>query len=347
MLILATTVMSCVAATVLTLGRHDAVVSVRERTAPALLAALEANAVLSDADRAAWASFRSGEAQLIGPGQSYQDDITTAGQDLAQLAALEAGGGAASRQLQTVNGQLVNYQSLVGQADATYRSTAASRSQGGSRHELGYAYLGYASKSLRDPQGGLLAGIEKVAATSRQTLSEQRGSFWTSPWLLLVYAAVALPMLGSLVYAQGVLRRRFRRTISPPLVLATALAVGASMWLGVASVRADQAFRTAHDVALARLDGIWETQTGRLDAAARALRPGAAGGLLGGSGPAAEIPRRGLDIAATKPARAELDSTLAAAADTGGLPVALPLAASAIAGLAFFGLKRRLDEYRG
>jgi hypothetical protein len=49
----------------------------------------------------------------------------------------------------------------------------------------------------------------------------------------------------------------------------------------------------------------------------------------------------------TKPARAELDSTLAAAADTGGLPIALPLAAAAIAALAFLGLKRRLDEYRG
>ena len=344
-LVLATTVMSCAVATALTLGRRDTVMSVRDRTSLAFLAALEAHAVLSDADRAVWASLRSGEAQLVGPGQDYQDDITTAGQDLAQLAALEGTGGVTSRQLQTVNGQLVNYQGLVGQADATYRSGAASGSQTAGRNALGYAYLRYASKALRDPQGGLLARIDELAAVNRRTLSDQRAASWTSPWILLAYAGVALPLLGYLVYSQALLRRRFKRTVNPPLVLATALVVGVSIWLAAVSFRADQAFTRAHDVALARLTGVWHTETRGADAAARELRAGIRGDSPGPRNAAAKA-SRGVEVAATQPARRELDSQLATAADSGGLLIALPLVAVATAGLAFLGLKRRLDEYR-
>lgn len=349
MMILATTVMSWVAATILTLGRRETVVSVRDHTSPAFLHALEAHAVLSDADRAVWASFRSGEAQLIGPGQDYQDDITSAGQDLEQLAGLQASTGPTSRQLQTVNGQLVNYQGLVEQGDATYRTGVGSASGTGSGHELGYAYLAYASKSLRDPQGGLLARIDDVAAVNRRTLAEQEAAPWTSPWLLLAYGTVALLTLGSLVYTQRFLRGRFRRTLSPPLAIAGALVLGISMWLGVVSLRADHGFRAAHDVAVARLSGIWHAQTRRVDANAKALREGDPGSSHDASSPAATTRalRNGLDVGATQPARRELNSAMAAAASTGGLEIAFPLAAAAIAGLAFFALKRRLDEYRG
>src|SRR5688500_18283474 len=68
-MILATTILSCLAAIVLTLARHQGVVSASDRTSRAFLAAVEIHAVLSDADRAVWASFRSGQAHLLGPGQ--------------------------------------------------------------------------------------------------------------------------------------------------------------------------------------------------------------------------------------------------------------------------------------
>ena len=333
-LILTTAALSFAAAIVLTFVRHQTVVTVRDQTSPAVLGALEAHAALSDADRAVWASFRSGEAQLIGPGQDYQDDITIVGQNLAQLAGLQGSEGAIGRQLQTINGQLVNYQGLVGQAAATYRSAA---------RELGYAYLSYASKSLRDPEGGLLAGVDAVAAADRRSLAARDVAAWTNPWLLLAYAVFALPLLASLVYTQRFLRRTFRRTISPPLALATALAIGISLWLCVVSVRSDRAFSRAQDIALPRLTAIWDSQTRSVDRHAKALR--ARGASLEGAA-TRRARTGGLDIAATQAAREDLDSALAAAADTGALPVALPLAAAPIGALTFFGVRRRLDEYR-
>jgi len=95
-LILAATVLLWIVATVVVQGLHAVAGTVRDTDAPAFVHAIEAKAALSDADRSAWASFRSGEAQLTGPGQQYQNDITTAGQDLEQLAALTPAGGQAS-----------------------------------------------------------------------------------------------------------------------------------------------------------------------------------------------------------------------------------------------------------
>jgi hypothetical protein len=110
-MMLAATVVLWVTATVIVLGLHSTVQSVRGSASPAYLDVLEAHAALSDADRAAWQSFRAGEARFAGPGLRFQDDITNASQDLQRLAALS--GNAASQQLQTVSGQLVNYQALV------------------------------------------------------------------------------------------------------------------------------------------------------------------------------------------------------------------------------------------
>src|SRR5579864_3264916 len=99
-MILGATAVLWITATILGQGQHGTAASVRDRTSPAWLDAVEARAALSDADRAAWQSFRSGEAQLIGPGQQYQNDITTASQDLERLAALEPSGSSGSQQLQ-------------------------------------------------------------------------------------------------------------------------------------------------------------------------------------------------------------------------------------------------------
>ena len=334
-MILTAAALSFAAAIVLTAARHETVASVRDQTFPAVLGALEAHAALSDADRAVWGSFRSGEAQLIGPGQDYQDDIAIAGLALAQLAGLQGSEGAIGRRLQTVNGLLVNYQGLVGQAAATYRSAAAK--------ELGYAYLSYASKSLRDPEGGLLAAIDAVAAADRRSLAARDAASWTNPWLLLAYAAFALALLASLLYTLRFLRRGFRRRISPPLALATALATGISLWLCVTTLRSDRAFSRAHDIALPQLTAIWHSQTRSVDRQAKELQ---AGGASQKSAATRSAPPGRLDVAATQTARDDLDSTLATAADTRGLPIALPLAASAIGALTFFGLRRRLDEYR-
>jgi len=336
--VLAATVLLWISATVLLRSLDSTVASVRGTASPAFLNAIEARAALSDADRAAWQSFRSGEAQLTGPGQLYQNDITTAGQDLERLAALAPPGGAGSQQLQTVSGQLVNYQALVEQADAAYRTDIALGSA--SSHDLGYAYLTYASNSMRDPQGGLLASINQLAALDKQALDQQLGSPWTDSALFLALVAVGLLGLASIIAAQVFLQRRFRRVTSPPLLLAAALVCVLLAWVGTVTLPADAAFNAAQATALPKLTGIWQAQTRAVDAEAATLRANAAGQAPGaGSG--------GLSVIATQPASSALDADLLSAEDSGGLAVGIPVLVALIAGLAYLGVRPRLDEYRG
>jgi hypothetical protein len=334
---IAATVVLWIIATVLLQGLHGTAGTARDRTSPAFIDAVGARAALSDADRAAWQSFRSGEAQLTGPGQQYQNDITTAGQDLEGLAALEPAGGTAGQQLQTASGQLVNYQALVEQADAANRTDIAMGTASG--HDLGYAYLTYASSAMRDPQGGLLASINELARTDQRALDGQLTSPWTSPALLLAFAAADVLVLGSTVVAGRFLLRRFRRMISPPLLLAAVLASALLVWMALVTLSADSAFAAARGTALPRLLATWQTQTRSVDVSAAALQAHSAG-----SGSAARA--GGLNVLATQHASSVLDADLASAEDTGGLPAGIPLVAIAIAGCAYFGIKLRLDEYR-
>lgn len=232
--------------------------SVRGTASPAYLDAVQARASLSDADRAAWQSFRSGEAQFTGPGQQYQNDITTAGQALQRLAALEAGNSADSSLLQTISGQLVNYQALVEQADDAYQRDVALGTA--SKNDLGFAYLAYASSSMRD-QGGLLGSISQLAVPEQQTLASEMTSPWANPALMLVFVVPALLLIAGVAFAQSLLRQRFNRMLSPPLLLAAALVVALSAWLAVTTLHADSAFSAARTVALPRASALWHSQT--------------------------------------------------------------------------------------
>jgi hypothetical protein len=333
-MILAATILLWVTATVLLQGQHGNVQSVRDTASPAYFDAVQARAALSDADRAAWQSFRSGEAQLTGPGQQYQNDITTAGEDLERLATVEPSGGDASQQLQTISGQLVTYEGLVEQADAANRTDIALGTASG--HDLGYSYLTSASMSMRAAQGGLLASIDSLAGTSHRGLRRQLRSVWNNPVLLLIVAVADVLVLCSIIAAGRFLLRRFRRLISPPLVLAAVLAGGLLVWVAVVGVHADSTFAAARNTAVPGLTSAWQTQTRGVNAAARAFR--ADTGARGSPG---------LDVRATQPASRALNADLASADSTGGLPIGIPAVALAIAGLAYLGIKLRLDEYRG
>jgi hypothetical protein len=330
--ILAATVLLWLIATIVVQGLHSTAATVRDQDAPAFTDATEAHAVLSDADRAAWQSFRSGEAQLTGPGQQYQNDITTAGQDLERLAALGPSGNA-SQQLQTVSGQLVNYQSLVEEADAANRADIALGNASG--HDLGYAYLTYSTSAMRDPQGGLLASIDGLTGADRQVLGQTLRSWWASPVLLVLVAAAGAGLLLAIVWAQRFLLRRFRRMVSPPLVLAAVLTVGLLAWVLATALSAESAFGAARATALPALTRVWQSQTSAVNAQAAALRAGQA---PSGSG--------GLNVIATQRASSALSADLASAQDVGALPAGIPVLAAAIAGLTLLGFKLRLDEYR-
>jgi hypothetical protein len=343
--LLAVTVVLWITATVLLQGQHSTAVTVRETSFPAYLDAVEARAALADADRAAWQSFRSGAAQLTGPGAQYQDDITTAGQDLEELAALVPASGSASQQLHTASGQLVSYEALVEQADAANRSDIATGTA--SDHDLGYAYLTYSASAMRDPQGGLLATINELTAANRQALDRRLASPWSNPALILIFGAADIAMLGALFGAGRFLLRRFRRVVSLPLLLAGVLAVTLLAWIAAVAGPADASLGAARATAVPRLIRIWDQQTGAVDASAAALAANVPSGPAATAGDAAAGQGGGLNVAVTGQASRVVTADLAAAEDVGGLPVGIPLVAIAIAGLAFLGVKLRLDEYRG
>jgi hypothetical protein len=331
--LLAATVLLWGTATILQRGLQSTAESVRDSASPAYLDAVAARAALSDADRAAWQSFRSGAAQLTGPGQQYQNDITNAGQALERLAALEPSGGADSQRLQTISGQLVNYQGLVEQGDASYRRDIALGA--GSKGALGFAYLAYASNAMRD-QGGLLASIDQLAGPDRQALRGQLASTWANPVLLFAFAVPALLTLAGIATAQAFLRRRFKRAVSLPLLLAAMLAFGLSGWAVDVTLHVDSAFAAARTTALPRVTGLWQSQTRAVDIAATALQANTG-----------SVTETGLDGAATQEASSALAADLTAAGNTDGLPIAIPALAVAIAALGYLGLRARLNEYGG
>jgi hypothetical protein len=251
---------------------------------------------------------------------------------------LEPPGAAANQQLQTVSGQLVNYQALVEQADAAYRTDIALGTA--SDHDLGYAYLTYASNSMRDTQGGLLASIHRLAVLDQQNLDRQLASPWTDPALFFGLAAAGALGLGGIITTQIFVMRRFRRATSPPLLLAAVLVCGLVAWMAIVTLPADAALGTARGGALPRLTGIWQAQTQAVDAEAAALRANTAGSAAGAAS-------RGLNVTVTQPASSVLDADLASAENSGGLPAGIPVLAVVIGGLAYLGIRLRLDEYRG
>jgi hypothetical protein len=146
-------------------------------------------------------------------------------------------------------------------------------------------------------------------------------------------------MLGLVVASQVFLRRRFRRTVSPPLLLAAALVCGLVAWMGAVVLRADDALAAASNTALPRVVTIWHDQTQSVDAQARILQ--ASGGGRGANAAG------GLSLTAAQPATATFDADLVSAETTGGLLIGIPIIAVLVAGLVFIAIKPRLDEYRG
>ncbi|MFS2291876.1 MAG: hypothetical protein FWJ90_04135 [Actinomadura sp.] len=322
-LALGMTLLFWAASTAAMVGGGTAVSSVRDRGLPAYVSARTAHAALSDADRAAWHSFRSGAAELIGPGQRFRDNLTTAADSLAHVAELDFGG-AERDLLRAVNAQVVTYQGLVEQADATYREGL---------EVLGYAYLTYASDLLHG-EGGLLDRIDEIAKRDLRAIDDRRNSPWGGTAAAISAAAAGLVLLAVLVYAQVAMARRFRRILNPPLLAAGLVLVGLIVWTANAFLHLDRAFDRAWERDLPAFDRVVEAQIGAARAGASALR-------AGGSADQAE----GLDVTAVDEARRSLDARPGGAAHGGALTAGLPLLSLAVGGLIFLGVWSRLREY--
>ncbi|WP_131738913.1 hypothetical protein [Actinomadura roseirufa] len=311
------------ATSVLSRGQAD-VRGAKDRAAPAFVSARTAQAALADADRAAWQSARSGTIRLTGPGRQFRDDLTAAGDGLARLAQSDLGGAAGRDRIREVNAQVVAYQGLVEQSDAAYREGVPA---------LGLAYLTYASDLLHDPADGPLARLGKIAERDRAAVEDLGASFWTGTGAVVTTGGLAAVLLTHLGYVQVSMARRFRRVLNLPLLAASALLLGLALWTATALGDVEHHFDAAAGGTLHGSDRTLLGQIGAADSAARSLaRNGPDSGYR-------------LNLTAANGSRASLDSALAKAAETGALPVGLPLLSLTAAALIVGGGLLRLREF--
>jgi hypothetical protein len=316
------------AALVVYQGQHH-IRAARDHGAPELADALAVKAALTDADRAIWFSFTTADLAQVGPGQTFQNDITTAAQLLEHLAELSPGNGSL---LQTISHQLLIYQSLVEQADATYRAGVATGSA--PQQRLGKTYLVYATNSLRTDDGSLISNVDLLIA-SGQPLAR---SAWTRPVVLVLVVLAALLLLAGLLRAQVLFRRLFRRTLNPALAGALVLTIGFAVWAVAVTAHANGAYGNALSGDIPRLRGAWTTQTALSSHRADDLRGTGQDGDADGEAPPAEPAQR---------LRGRLNQRLDTASGTYGLPVALAVLGALTAGLLFLGFYQHLREYAG
>jgi hypothetical protein len=331
--LLATIALLGITAIVVLLGMHSNAVSARQTAAPAYLDVIEAKAVLTDADRAVWQSLRSGEAQFNGQSQTYEGDINLADREFQQLAALEAPASLGGQDLQLVSSQLVAFQGLVEQADAANEARTA---PGRSSSVLGDAYQSYAEQSLI---GDLLPTANKLAGLNRHALNGRLTSLWADPALIAAIATAGLVLFGLIVAFQLFLRRRFRRSISPPLVLAAVVVCGLVAWMFAVVLPADNALAQARTTALPRVVESWNQQI--------QMVYWQAGALQNSSDASASDTAPVLHLGAVQPFSKAFNADLDSAQRTDGLLIGIPVAAIVVAGLVFLAVKPRLDEYRG
>jgi hypothetical protein len=326
-------------------GVQDAAETVRDRTSPAIIAVTSAKTALIRADQAAVRSFDSGEVVLSGPGDDYQNQTALAGQNLARAAELNEAGSPASRTLQIVEALLTEYTGAVEQADVHYRQPGGT--------VLGIADLWNASRLLRSQPDGVLVRLDEFAAAERDALDKQLSQRWTHPLIPVVWLTPAAFLLALLVRTQWTLRKRFRRRVNPPMLLAT---------VGLAAVIAGMSwtFVVARDLRDTRA-ALEEVVAGRISQAQaaevtqgreiRAMLDAVCGhsghcgptvASLSASSEPASFPSEG-EISA------DTDRASESAMDATGarwLEFATPLAGLAIGALALAGLQPRIDEYR-
>ena len=202
-------------------GTSRAAETVRTRSAPSILELAAVRTAMIRADAAAIDSFRTGRARLAGPGDDFQRYIAAATQGLAQAAGDVAADDVAAGErsglrIQLVEGLIVNYTGLVGQAHAHYRQDSGD--------SLATVYLWYASLLLHD-DNGILDQIDGLTGDESAALGGRLASGWLSPVATLLWVVPMLALLGALVYAQLFLRERFRRRLNAWLLLGTALLV--------------------------------------------------------------------------------------------------------------------------
>ncbi|MEQ4303085.1 hypothetical protein ABNF97_17105 [Plantactinospora sp. B6F1] len=333
-------------------GTHRSAETVRTRSVPAVMELAAVRTALVRADTAAITSFQTRQSGLVGPGEEYQNQIAVASQGLAQAAEDIGSEGGSSGQIQVVEGLLVAYVGLMGQAHAHYRQSGP----GG----LATAYAWYASRLLHSDDG-ILAQLDTLLAAETEALEARLSSGWLSPGTTLLWVLPVLLLLCLLVGAQRYLRRRFRRTVNWGLAAATVLLVvltaGTSFVLvskeqladahaelsEVRRLSAEQSAGADHQ-GIAALDELLAGFCSRADGCAVSSDVFRGGLEAGAPAPAVSAPPVADREVLSRAGEVDDQAALATGATSGAFVVLL--LASPIALLVWLGLRPRIEEYR-
>ncbi|OLF10733.1 hypothetical protein BLA60_16030 [Actinophytocola xinjiangensis] len=199
---------------------HEVSTAARTRTVNAISEIATARSALVRADQAAILSFTSGGGRLAGPGDEFQNQVAIASQSLTMVAehTMTRNG---SSTLRLVQGLVVTYVGMIGQADAHFRQPGG--------EALGAVDLWHASRLLHGQDATLLRELDGLLSAHQDVLADHLDEAST-PWhaeasiILLAVALLALLAFTNLVYL-----RRFRRRVNPWLVVAAAALIGSTL----------------------------------------------------------------------------------------------------------------------
>lgn len=197
-------------------SRAQAAHGARVQTEPLLLQAVFLYTALSDANATATATFLQGGLEPTARRAHYLADLRLASDSLGTLTR-EAGDTPDTRaSLGTIADKLPVYSGLIEAARANNR-------QG---YPVGAAYLRQASALLT---GTILARANQLFASEAKRLGSDYGQGTATATLVVLIVTVVLA-LGLLVAAQVYLARISRRVFNVPMLVATAMLAGLSIW---------------------------------------------------------------------------------------------------------------------
>ncbi|MFI6226477.1 hypothetical protein ACIBCR_04045 [Micromonospora echinospora] len=335
------------------LGVHRAADAVATQSVPSVLAVYDTQVALRAAHGAALAGFSDGTRLLGGPGEEYQNRIAAAGQHLAEVAERNAAGETGSGDIQVVEALLVTYTGLIARADVHFRQDQDSA--------LGTAALWDAASLLEE----LLLRLDRLRQAQAAALDEQVDRLWASPVAAALWLVPVLVLVGLLVRAQRFLRRRFRRRVNAPLLLATlfvllmGVATSSTLWSAGQLAATRESVRAVEGDRREQLTRLAAEDTDRLTDRLKAACGGRDGcprtidlvDAEGGRAPAGPggTPASGAPAGPAGDARTNgdvaTDRATRAATSHGGEFV-LPVAALCAAVAVLLGFQPRLDEYR-
>ncbi|GAB7039033.1 MULTISPECIES: hypothetical protein [Catenuloplanes] len=347
--LVAVTVLAVVAAvTALTVAHTDAA-AMRDGTGAAVRGVAAARTSLVAAHTAALQSFASGAAAITGPGVTYQNEIAVASRQLGDVAETSSGGEA----VQLVQGLVVTYMGMIEQAHAYVHADA--------RSPLAVAYLQYAGNLLHDEiliqldelavaEWERMQGLTTVERLADDPMRPGEPAGGVDPRWVAVHAfwvlAVGL-LLGLLAYTQVLISHRFRRTLSLPLLLATALTVAIGVSAGL-SLPAGGDIDDAHRELATLVAGRHTTDDATQGAGCTAITEfstALAAGEPQVSGCPAAVAADAPDAESLTAAASRVETATHEAERTGSIALILLLGALTIL-LIMSGMRHRIEEYR-